>query len=109
MLQSRPDKFKEKRVRSVRAAFKLGMKLNADEKAVLRQLDCFDNPAVRGGAADYEAGLFHKLPVLIVEFVAVAMTLENEIGMISPLKRCRDYFGRGSYPNASCRPSNFVF
>src|SRR5260370_41046961 len=67
-LMRRRDKASEQRVRLGGFAVELGMKLAADEKRMLGQLDDFDPLAVRRGSPQRENRLFETLPGSLGEF-----------------------------------------
>ena len=69
------DEALEQRVRLVRLAAELGMKLARDEERMLRQLDDLHQPPVGRLAAEAKIRLLETLAVGIVEFVAMPVAL----------------------------------
>src|SRR2546425_7679307 len=69
------DETAEQRVRLVRLAEELGVKLAGQEEGMILQLDHLDQLAVGRRAAENHALALELLAVGIVEFVAMAMAL----------------------------------
>jgi hypothetical protein len=67
------DEAFEKRMRLVRLAQKLRVKLAGDEKGMILEFNDFNQLAVGRQAAENKTGLFKFLAVGVVEFVAVAV------------------------------------
>jgi hypothetical protein len=79
MLVHRRDKALEQRMRLMRFALELRMKLARDEKGMFGDFDDFHQLAVRRNAAEDKTRLFKFFAVCIVEFVPVPMTfMDNE-------------------------------
>ena len=62
-------------MRLVRAGFELGMVLDSDKERPVPELDRFHQQPVRRHAAEDQPVLLKDLPVIIVEFVSVTVTL----------------------------------
>ena len=69
------DKTFEQRMRLVRLAQKLRVKLARNEKRMVLEFNDFDQLAVGRQAAENKTGLFKFLAVGVVEFVAMPVTL----------------------------------
>ena len=69
------DETSEQRVRLVRFAVKLRMKLAGDEEGMFGQFDDLHQFPVRREPAQDEAGFLESFAIRIVEFVAMAMAL----------------------------------
>ena len=61
------------------------MELHSNKERLVSDLDRFDQSAVRRDAAQSESRFLEALPVVVVEFVAVAMPLTD---MLSPIAGC---------------------
>src|SRR5947209_1458282 len=62
---------------SIRPALKFWMELRGHKPGMIGQLDHFNQAIVRGSATDNHAMHFHTLTELIVELVAMTMTLKH--------------------------------
>ncbi len=65
-------------MRSHRSGLELGMKLTTDKPGMINHLDDFHQLIVRRDAADHQPLFRQLLAILVVKFVAVAMTLDNQ-------------------------------
>ena len=72
-LQGRGNKPYKQRVRPVWTALKFRMKLHSHKKSFFTQLHGLNNMPVRGQAAQAEPPCLQRLPIVIVEFITVAM------------------------------------
>src|SRR5580693_194507 len=72
----RADEAGEQRMAVARSGGELGVELGRDEPGMLRQLDHLDQPVGRE-AGEAQARLAVTLEVVVVELVAVPVTLEN--------------------------------
>ena len=70
-------------MRAVGTRFELRVKLDADEEIILWQLDCLNDETVRRPAADHHAVGLHEIKIIVIEFIAVAMALTDQIGAIA--------------------------
>ena len=77
-LVRRRDKTLEQRVRLVRLALELRMKLARDEKRMPGQLDDFHQLAIRGKAAEHKTGLLEFFTVGVVEFIPMAVPFVDD-------------------------------
>ena len=80
------DKTQKQGVRLVGTALKLGVKLNADEEIVLRQLNSFNQLPVWRGATDKKSVLRQDISICVINLVAVAMALAYLALGIEPLQ-----------------------
>lgn len=78
MLVHRRDKALEQRMRLMRFALELRMKLARDEKGMFGDFDDFHQLAVRRNAAEDKTRLFKFFAVCIIEFVPVPMTFMDD-------------------------------
>lgn len=82
------DQIPEQGMRPRRAGKKFGMELTGDEPRMVFQLDDFDQLGLRIDSGKNHALVFQNLFEFVVEFVAVAMTLRNVFGTVSPASQC---------------------
>ena len=90
VLGRRFDERYEKRMRMQGRALVFGMVLYADEPRMVLHFDHFDQIGVRIDADRFQTGPNELVEVVVVELVAVAMTLDDVLAAV-----CR-------IPNASC-------
>src|SRR3990172_2105 len=69
----------EQRMTVTRRGGEFRMELHAHEPGVIRPFDDFDQRAVHGCAGNHQALLRQTVAILVVEFVAVAVTLDDGI------------------------------
>ena len=81
------DETPEQRVRLVRLAQKLGMKLAGQVERVILQLDHLDELAVGRGAAEDHAQALELLPKNVVELVAMTVALVNHERAVEQLRQ----------------------
>ena len=65
-------------MRAVRTGLKLRMELCAHKPRVIRKLHHFNNPVVRGSAAEYDSGRLQAIAVIVVHLVTMAVALRNQ-------------------------------
>lgn len=68
---------REKRMRLIRAGFEFRMILNADIEIPVCQFHRFDKSAVGRKTGERQSCRGERLAVIIIEFIAVTMTLGN--------------------------------
>ena len=83
LCQRRANKFAEERLGSRGLRLELRMVLHRHEPRVTAQLDNLDQLAVGTEADGDEIMIDEVLPVAIVEFVAMPVTLMDDIGAVS--------------------------
>ena len=69
-------------MRIVRTGFELRMELRADEPRMILDLDYLDETVIRQCAGNHHARLRELLPIDVVELIAVAMALMDELHAI---------------------------
>ncbi len=97
-----PNESRKQRVRLERFALEFGVELNSYKPGMVWDLDDFDQAAVGTGARESQAIRLKLLAILIVEFVPVAMSLINVLGIV---RLARDAVGiqhRGLGPQSHC-------
>ena len=72
------DESFEERMRLARLALKFRMKLARDKKRVIRQLNYFNQFAIRGRPAEYKTCLLELLTVSIVKLVAMPVAFMDQ-------------------------------
>ena len=77
------DEPAEQGVRTVGAALEFRVELYADVEWMIADLHGLYDVSVRGGAADAQTGCFQLLTEVIIEFIAVTVTLVNLIFAIA--------------------------
>lgn len=77
------DEPAEQGVRTVGAALEFRVELYADVEGVIADLHGLYDVSVRGGAADAQTGCFQLIAEVIIEFIAVTVTLVNLIFAIA--------------------------
>ena len=82
-------------MRSVGPAFKFRMKLNSDIEIMLRKLYCFYDMPVRRCPADGKASCFQRVPICIVEFIAVSVTLPDQLRPVTLPQLCPGPYAAG--------------
>ena len=71
------DKSGEQRVRAVWSGFEFWMGLCGDEPGMIRKLDHFDDPSVRGDAGQLHTVFRQGLAVIVVDLIAVTVAFVN--------------------------------
>src|SRR5688572_22549745 len=69
----------EQRMTVARRGREFGMELHADEPGMIFQLHDLDQIAVHRGAGNHQPFLFELRAELVVEFVTMAMTLDDGV------------------------------
>ena len=92
----RCDKFTEDGMCLIRAALEFGMRLHAEIEIVLRKLDLFDESAVRRKAAEHHTALLKRLTVVVVELIAMTMTLLYLICAIAFFEKRSLFYAAGA-------------
>ena len=77
IIRGRLDKGDEQRMRVLYGTLVLGMVLYADEPRVVFQFDHFDQVRVGIDADRFEPGFGEFVEIVVVEFITVAVTLDN--------------------------------
>ncbi|CDN42609.1 Uncharacterized protein BN871_BO_00110 [Paenibacillus sp. P22] len=72
----------EQSLRTVRTGGEFGMELNGQEPRMIRQLDHFHKPSVRGSSGNAQSGFFNRLAVLVVELVPMAVALVDKLVIV---------------------------
>ena len=62
----------------VGSALEFGVELNADEEIIAGNLNGFNKSLIGRSAADNKTCVYHFVSEIVVEFVAVAVTLVND-------------------------------
>lgn len=82
------NKMHKKRMSADRTGFELRMKLNADKPWMRFELDDFNQAIIRGNTAHDHAVLFEQRAIGVIEFVAMAMALEDKLLVIGAVCFC---------------------
>src|SRR5262245_49505655 len=90
MCQGRTNEALEERVRLMRFALKLGMKLASNEKRVIRDFDDFNQLAIRGKPAEYIPSLLESLAVSVIELEAMPVALLDNERAVKPCRARSD-------------------
>src|SRR5437764_10550478 len=90
-LMSRGDEPFEKRVRLVRFAVELRMKLAGDKEWVLRQLDDLNQLAIRSKAAEHKIRFSKPFAIGVIELVTMPMPFVHHECPIKPRGFCADH------------------
>ena len=104
------DKTEEERVRTVRAALELGVKLHADIEIVPGDFDGFDDVIIRRGAADDQPGVDETCAEIVVEFIAMTVALRNVCLAVATVHLCarHDLAGVRTEPERAALGDLFV-
>src|SRR5712691_13396702 len=95
VLQGGFDESREKRMAGTRRRRKLGVELAADQPGMRRQLDHFAQLLALGDPGYAQALVLQPLHVLVVDFVAVAMALVDDIGAVDLARKAARLERRG--------------
>ena len=70
-------------MRAIRPGFEFGMELHRDKPWMIRKFNDFHQVAIRIDSGDAHAMLTERIPVMVVEFIAMAVAFKNILDAIS--------------------------